>query len=519
MDNDTGVIGESNIFHVDNETGPVVLSSFPKVYALWQDTIIIDFDRSINATTLSGNLLVSGSRSGDITGNDNFLNDYHSLFFTPDNPFMTNETISVVLKAGLLDNLGKGLDGDNDGDPEGSPTDDYSWQFRSPYLGDYDNSDVVDVQDLIIFAEKWQQDKQDMLFEIGPAAGELPYLELVPDSIIDFEDFVTLARMWNFSIGSTDLLAMFTNENNGELINQPSLAKQANSPTTKPAKEILDETVPIKKKDIKVKQTISNRPVVSLNPKISDDPWANSTNGCFEVEVKLDESIDLSGAQLVFQYDKDLLNFDGFLKTPENEQPMSKSLAKTLMSQETNNISNVNVGTDKLIMQHDEENVVLLDIVQISDLDQFANKDGNILILQFSVIKSGVSDIKFHYSTFGDKAVALSKGEGSEQIDSKLLVPESFAVYQNYPNPFNPVTTIKYQVPADAEVFIRIYDLQGKLVTELVNDHHTPGYYLTRWNGRNDVGQMVSSGLYFFQFHARYGNKSYMKTRKMMILK
>ncbi|MBU1875021.1 PQQ-binding-like beta-propeller repeat protein, partial [bacterium] len=364
MDNDTGIIGESGIFHVDNETGPVILSSFPKVYALWQDTIIIDFDRSINATTLSGNLLVSGSRSGDITGSDIFLNDYHSLFFMPDNPFMADETISVVLKAGLSDNLGKGLDGDNDGDPEGSPTDDYSWQFTSPYLGDYDNSDVVDVQDLIIFAEKWQQEKQDMLFEIGPAIGELPYLELEPDSIIDFEDFVTLARMWNYSVGTAELLAMFTNENDEELISQPSLAKQADPSITKPAKEILDyETKSIIKKDPKVKQTVSKHPVISLNPKISDDPWANSKNGSFEVEVKLDELIDVSGAQLVFQYDKDLLNFDGFLKTPENEQPMSKSLAKTLMSQEINNISNLNVGTDKLIMQHAEENVVLLDIV------------------------------------------------------------------------------------------------------------------------------------------------------------
>jgi len=130
-----------------------------------------------------------------------------------------------------------------------------------------------------------------------------------------------------------------------------------------------------------------------------------------------------------------------------------------------------------------------------------------------------VSDIRYRYSTFGDNAVVFSKGEGSEQIDSKLLIPESFAIYQNYPNPFNPITTIKYQVPTDADVFIRIYDLQGRLVTKLINDHHNPGYYLTRWNGRNEGGQIVSSGLYFYQFHARYGNKSYMKTRKMMILK
>lgn len=98
-------------------------------------------------------------------------------------------------------------------------------------------------------------------------------------------------------------------------------------------------------------------------------------------------------------------------------------------------------------------------------------------------------------------------------------IPHQFKLCQIYPNPFNPVTTIKYQVPTDADVFIRIYNLQGRLVTELINDHHNPGYYLTQWNGKNEIGQMISSGLYFYQFHARYGNKSYIKTKKMMILK
>ncbi|UCG54911.1 MAG: T9SS type A sorting domain-containing protein [Dehalococcoidia bacterium] len=92
-----------------------------------------------------------------------------------------------------------------------------------------------------------------------------------------------------------------------------------------------------------------------------------------------------------------------------------------------------------------------------------------------------------------------------------------FALRQNYPNPFNPITTISYEVgegkPVTVE--IHIYDVRGTLVKTLVNEIKQPGHYLVVWNGRNDVGQQVSTGIYFYQFRAGH----FAQTKKLLLLK
>ncbi|MCK4715796.1 MAG: T9SS type A sorting domain-containing protein, partial [Candidatus Marinimicrobia bacterium] len=497
LDNDTGLTGRTGIFHVDNETGPIVIGNYPKEFALWQDTIIIDFDRRIDITSLPGNVEVSGTRSGEISGKNLFSDNIRSLFFIPGNPFMAKETLSVKLGAGILDSLGKGLDGDKDGDPEGSPIDDFSWQFTSPYLGDYDNSDVIDVQDLIIFSEEWCQKDQNLLYEIGPALGELPYLDLDPDGVIDFEDFVTLARMWNYTVGLSKISTLFAeNPDENNLTDDQQDIESTRSLAKIPA--ITEETRPvITSKYQSVKNKEPHIPMIYLNPIISQDPWNNSQNGSFEVEIKTDQYMQLKGSQIIFKYNEDLLRFDGFREHTEQSESMAKSLSKSLESQELNNITGISMNSDKLILQHEDESTVLLDIVQMFGESEFVDENDNILILQFSAVKAGESDIEYFYSAYGDEAELLDRGPGSVQIDSKLLIPESFAIYQNYPNPFNPTTTIKYQVPIYSKVSVYIYDIQGRLVSELISKEHNPGYYSINWNGKNRFDQTLSSGVYF----------------------
>ena len=75
----------------------------------------------------------------------------------------------------------------------------------------------------------------------------------------------------------------------------------------------------------------------------------------------------------------------------------------------------------------------------------------------------------------------------------------------NYPNPFNPETWIPYQLAEAADVNIKIYDVSGHLVRTISVGFKPVGYYLTReqavyWDGRNEVGEPVSSGVYFLQF-------------------
>jgi hypothetical protein len=94
-------------------------------------------------------------------------------------------------------------------------------------------------------------------------------------------------------------------------------------------------------------------------------------------------------------------------------------------------------------------------------------------------------------------------------------VPATYAVKQNYPNPFNPTTTIKYQVPRASQVTIEIFNLLGQKVRTLVNDNVEPGYHQVEWNGLNDVGVKVGSGVYFYKFQA----EKFLDIKKMLLLK
>ena len=100
------------------------------------------------------------------------------------------------------------------------------------------------------------------------------------------------------------------------------------------------------------------------------------------------------------------------------------------------------------------------------------------------------------------------------------LIPEETALLHNYPNPFNPETWIPYQLAEAAEVTVRIYAANGVLVRRLALGHQTPGTYQSRsravyWDGKNEVGESVASGVYFYTLTAG----DFTATRKMLIRK
>ena len=104
--------------------------------------------------------------------------------------------------------------------------------------------------------------------------------------------------------------------------------------------------------------------------------------------------------------------------------------------------------------------------------------------------------------------------------DNKNPLPTEFALSQNYPNPFNPTTTIKYDLPEQANVVLKIYNLLGQEVVTLTNSPQSAGYYAATWNGRNNFGLQVSSGVYFYRFEARsVSGHTFASLKKMLFLK
>jgi hypothetical protein len=104
--------------------------------------------------------------------------------------------------------------------------------------------------------------------------------------------------------------------------------------------------------------------------------------------------------------------------------------------------------------------------------------------------------------------------------DNNNSVPTDYALSQNYPNPFNPSTSIEFSVPVSSDVTLRIYNLLGQVVTTLVSEEVSAGHYSTVWNGVDDNGFQVSSGVYLYEMKANGNNgTAYSQIKKMVFLK
>lgn len=97
----------------------------------------------------------------------------------------------------------------------------------------------------------------------------------------------------------------------------------------------------------------------------------------------------------------------------------------------------------------------------------------------------------------------------------QIGIPSKFVLAQNYPNPFNPSTKIDFDLPENAKVSIKIFDISGKEVANLLNDYKSAGYYSNSFNANR-----LSSGIYFYSIYAMTDNgKSYSAVKKMMLVK
>ena len=119
-----------------------------------------------------------------------------------------------------------------------------------------------------------------------------------------------------------------------------------------------------------------------------------------------------------------------------------------------------------------------------------------------------------------DGSLAFAQGIAMLERLLALMIPDKTVLRANYPNPFNPETWIPYHLASDTAVQISIYDIQGVLVRQFNLGHQKAGYYTDRrkavyWDGRNEIGEPVSSGIYFYTLTT----DDYTGTRRMVILK
>ena len=166
-------------------------------------------------------------------------------------------------------------------------------------------------------------------------------------------------------------------------------------------------------------------------------------------------------------------------------------------------------------------------VVDIADLVQVAGAIGN------TAAAPTAHPLALATLTAADVEDWLTQAQGLDPADPRLqkgvlfleqllaaLTPEETVLLPNYPNPFNPETWIPYHLTHAADVTLTIYDTTGTPVRQFDLGHQPAGYYTDRakatyWDGRNDSGESVSSGIYFYQLRAG----DYTALRRMVILK
>ena len=137
---------------------------------------------------------------------------------------------------------------------------------------------------------------------------------------------------------------------------------------------------------------------------------------------------------------------------------------------------------------------------------------GNYLYSVWVDNRTGGHGFDIYFNTVNFKETAVEDEEENEEL------PQKFALHQNHPNPFNPSTSIRFTVnggKSPLHASLKIYNIRGQVVKTLIDEEKSPGNYQVIWNGRNDEGEKVASGIYFYQLKIR----DQIITKKMVLLR
>ena len=254
----------------------------------------------------------------------------------------------------------------------------------------------------------------------------------------------------------------------------------------------------------------------SVDKLVTEKPMVEKRKGTYIGEFKV-----VAGKHPDGTYDV-AVNFDGVVKVKENALVIDKTpptlweinIRQALANGDTLPIA-VNIGEWDLDVTAD---VSALDTTQSDPISLLPSENG--------VYSAEIAISKNNIAVNGEKEILISAKDAAGNISRlSATVTLNNLRYQtellpNYPNPFNPETWIPYRLAKDAKVTLTIYDAEGQVVRTFALGHQRAGAYETRnkavyWNGTNDFGEPVASGIYFYTL----STDDYSSTRKASILK
>jgi Secretion system C-terminal sorting domain len=150
--------------------------------------------------------------------------------------------------------------------------------------------------------------------------------------------------------------------------------------------------------------------------------------------------------------------------------------------------------------------ITLMSFVSLSAQTIVIGSGASIVVpLGADLCAGGIGNIFGNVSGEGTECGSVVSVEAEDEI-----IPAEFALYQNHPNPFNPATNIKFQLPRQGKVVIKLYDILGSEIITLLNEKKAPGIYIINFNAEH-----LPSGTYIY----RMVTKGFVQVKKMMLLK
>jgi hypothetical protein len=309
---------------------------------------------------------------------------------------------------------------------------------------------------------------------------------------VDFGDFIAFAGSFNVSVGEPGFVANADTDDSGLVDFTDFLGFAASFNQTAVSKN----GAPIG----------NTKPLIrTLLPGVNDNVELSLSLGSDKVlvgqtvtlNVTVDNAASLQGFGFGLSYDTDKFEFVN--ATPAQEDLLSSGGAETPVFLLHENgpgelsIANAIVDGSPVTGNGDVVSLTFQVLTEFEDNARFEIANG----------------VVFDGSLLSNAVVAL----GSLNVES---TPTEFALLQNFPNPFNPETTIKYNIAEGGNVSLRIYNVVGQVVSTLVAEQQSAGRYTVRWNGTDDRGVSVSSGIYFYQITA---GGDFGDVKKLMLLK
>jgi len=148
-------------------------------------------------------------------------------------------------------------------------------------------------------------------------------------------------------------------------------------------------------------------------------------------------------------------------------------------------------------------------------LDNSSSNFGWILIGNESDIKTAKRFDSRENSNVSNRPLLTLTYNSTTNVENLNPIPSEFELSQNYPNPFNPDTEIRFNLPKASFITLEVYNSLGQQIRTLVSQQLNFGQYAINWNGRNEFGEMMNSGIYYY----RIKTKQFSEIKRMILLK